>query len=167
MNKKFVIIAATVCCVVALGAIGTSAIAKIDLSAKLAKLAELEAEFAAKQKKFYEMPNQTKEEQDAVVAEGKRLKQLDIEKEKLRRETDPDDEAHFLVQLDSCILGMGTGVVELKARAEREQNPEFLKQAEEIKKEIERFKKEKQAYLNGKKTVKELRKELDIPVDNL
>lgn len=67
MNKKFVIIAATVCCVVALSAIGTSAIAKIDLSAKLAKLAELEAEFAAKQKKFNAMPNQTKEEQDAVV----------------------------------------------------------------------------------------------------
>ncbi|MBU7318269.1 hypothetical protein [Paenibacillus oleatilyticus] len=167
MNKKFALIATALCCVVALGVIGTSAIAKIDPSAKLAKLAELEAEFAAKQKKFYEMSNQTKEEQDAVVAEGKRLKQLDIEKEKLRRETDPDDEAHFLVQLDSYILGMGTGVVELKARAEREQNPEFLKQAEKIKKEIEKFEKEKQAYLNGEKTVKELRKELDLPVDNL
>ncbi|WP_010503779.1 hypothetical protein [Paenibacillus elgii] len=102
------------------------------------------------------MPNQTKEELDAVVAEGKRIKQLDIEKEKLRRETDPDDEAHFLVQLDSYILGMGTGVVELKDRAEREQNPEFLKQAEEIKKKIERFEKEKEAYLNGGKNSKRI-----------
>ncbi|MCP1311342.1 hypothetical protein [Paenibacillus tyrfis] len=128
---------------------------------------ELESKYDAKVNQFYAMPNQTKEEQDAVVAEDKRIKQLDIEKEKLRRETDPDDEAHFLVQLDSYILGMGTGVVELKERAEREQNPEFLKQAEEIKKKIERFEKEKEAYLNGEKTVKELRKELNLPVNKL
>ncbi|NEN86127.1 hypothetical protein [Paenibacillus elgii] len=81
------------------------------------------------QKEFHEMPNQTKEEQDAVVSEGEGLKQLDIEKEKLRRETDPDDEAHFLNDLTSSIHAMGTGVIELKERAGREQNPEFLKQA--------------------------------------
>ncbi|WP_163858982.1 hypothetical protein [Paenibacillus elgii] len=130
MDKNFVVIATSLCCVVALSAIGTSAIAKIDPSAKPVKAAKLEAEFATKEKKFYAMPNQTKEEQDAVVSEGRRLKQLDIEKEKLRRETDPDDEAHFLNDLTSSIHFMAaTGVVELKERAGREQNPEFLEQA--------------------------------------
>ncbi|KEQ26365.1 hypothetical protein [Paenibacillus tyrfis] len=166
MNKKFVVTATVLCCVVA-GAIGTSAIAKIDPFAKSARMMELESEYDAKVSQFNAMPNQTKEEQDAVVAEGKRIKQLDIEKEKLRRETDPDDEAHFLNDLTSSIHAMGTGVVELKARAEREQNSEFLKQAEKIKKDIERFEKEKQAYLDEKKTVKELRKELDIPANDL
>ncbi|MCM3271033.1 hypothetical protein [Paenibacillus elgii] len=74
MNKKSALIATALCCVVALSTIGTSAIAKIDPSAKPVKVAKLEAEFATKEKKFYAMPNQTKEEQDAVVSEGKSLK---------------------------------------------------------------------------------------------
>lgn len=166
MNKKFVVTATVLCCVVA-GAIGTSANAKINPFAKSARMMELESQYDVKVSQFNSMPNQTKEEQDAVVAEGKKIKQLDIEKEKVRREVDPDDEANFLNDLTSYIYGLSTGVVELKERAERENNPEFLKQAEEIKKKIEKFEKEKQAYLDGKKSVKELRKELDLPANNL
>ncbi|MCP3776159.1 hypothetical protein NLX71_23140 [Paenibacillus sp. MZ04-78.2] len=46
MNKKFVVTATVLCCVVA-GAIGTSAIAKIDPFAKSARMVELESEYDA------------------------------------------------------------------------------------------------------------------------
>ncbi|WP_159886117.1 hypothetical protein [Paenibacillus puerhi] len=158
MNKKLTLLAAAICVVSILGT--SAAFAKIDPTGKLA---QLESQLSASIKKFNEMPNQTKEEQDAVVAEGKKIKQLDIEKEKQRRELDPDDEAHFENQLDSYILGSKAGIVELKERAEREQNPEFLKQAEKIQQKIARLEKEKEAYLKKEKTVGQLRKELKLP----
>ncbi|MEC0227919.1 hypothetical protein [Paenibacillus alba] len=160
MNKKIIVTAG---CIMVVSILSTAvAFAKVDPSEKIKAL---ESEFSSKVKKFYEMPNKTQEEADAVVVEGKKIKQLDIEKEALRRETDPDDEAHFLNSLESYILGLSTGVVELKERAEREQNPEFLKQAEKIEQKKSKFEKEKKAYLNKEKTVKQLRKELDLPVN--
>ncbi|UUZ82357.1 hypothetical protein LJK88_49610 [Paenibacillus sp. P26] len=123
----------------------------------------MEAEFAVGLKHFSEMPNQTQEEADAVAAEGQKLKKLDLEIEQLRRESDPDDELHFENQLGSYILGMKDGVVELKERAAREQNPVYLKQAEAVQQKIARFEKEMESYRKKERTVRRLRKELNLP----
>jgi hypothetical protein len=56
-------------------------------------------------------------------------------------------------------------VVELKSLAEQTNDSKYLKKAEEVEKQIAKFEEGQKAYLNKGKTVKQLRKELDIPVD--
>ncbi|WP_068777313.1 hypothetical protein [Paenibacillus sp. FJAT-26967] len=131
-------------------------------------LNELKSEFESKKKKLNEMPNQTPEEIEATVKAGKELKDLGKEVAKVERIVDPDREEEFANQLRSYIAGMKDSVSELKHMAEETKDSQYLKKAEELEKKVARYEKEQRAYLNKEqpgKTVKELRKELDIPAN--
>ncbi|MCY9591015.1 hypothetical protein PC41400_01535 [Paenibacillus chitinolyticus] len=161
MKKKLTVIAITV------GIIGcsllTAGVAFGDVD-PIKNLNNLKSAFESNKKKLNEMPNQTPEEIEATVRAGKEPKDLGKEVAKKEQIADPDGEAKFANQLKSYIAGMKDSVSELKHMAEETKDSKYLKKAEELEKKIARYEQEQQAYLKKEgKTVKELRKELDIP----
>ncbi|MDD9267185.1 hypothetical protein ACFPES_09145 [Paenibacillus sp. GCM10023248] len=132
------------------------------------KLSDLKSAFESKKKQLNEMPNQTPEEIEATVKAGKELKNLGKEVAKEEKIVDPDSEDQFANQLRSYIASMKDSVSELKFMAEETKDRQYMKRAEELEKKIAKYEKEQQAYLSksqSAKTVKELRKELDIPAN--
>lgn len=114
------------------------------------------------------MPNQTPEEIEATVKAGKALKNLGKEVAKEEEIVDADDEDEFANELRSYINSMKDSVGQLKYMAEETEDSQFLKKAEELEEKIAKYEKEQQAYLSkskSAKTVKELRKELDLPAN--
>ncbi|MEC0225804.1 hypothetical protein [Paenibacillus alba] len=165
MKLKTKLIAITAICLVTASIFSISALAAKDI-ASLKALANL-----AKDKETIEhnlldaMPDQTKEDKDARNQQGIKVKSLGNETRKLELEADPDDTENFAKQLDLAIETWSMGVNELKEAAVRYNDDKYLKRAEESLKIIEKFKKGREEYQKNEKTVNQLRKELDIPVN--
>ncbi|WP_438447581.1 hypothetical protein [Gorillibacterium sp. sgz5001074] len=155
------VIALSVLVLTSIGLCGASA--GSSPSSLKARLAQLDAQVAAEQMKMSAMPAATEEETEAVVLQGKLVKQLDMERGRIRRELDPDNEAGFLNQLDTSIGTLYDCARELKERSERENDPVYLRQADKAKLRITLLEKGKDTYLSGEKTVRQLRKELNLP----
>ncbi|UJF36130.1 hypothetical protein [Paenibacillus hexagrammi] len=155
MKKKLTAIA------VAIGIIGSSVLtAGVALGDEdyVKKVKDLRTEFESRKQKLSEMPNQTPEEIEATVTAGKELKKFGKEIAKEARKADPDGEEKFANQLRTSIFALTDSIVELKSRGE-------LKKAEAAERQLAKFEEGQKAYQNKEKTVKQLRKELDIPVD--
>jgi hypothetical protein len=165
MKKKLTVIAITA------GILGssliTAGVAFGDVD-HMKNLNDLKSVFESKKKQLHEMPNQTPEEIEATVKAGKDLKNLGKEVAKEKKVTDPDGEDEFANELRSYIASMKDSVGQLKYMAEETKDSQYLKKAEELEKKITKYEKEQQAYLSkskSAKTVKELRKELDLPAN--
>ncbi|MGG1552826.1 hypothetical protein [Paenibacillus ferrarius] len=110
------------------------------------------------------MPDQTREDKDAKNQQGIKVKSLGNETRRLELEADPDDTENFAKQLEESIGNLTLVVIEYNRDAVRNSDDTYLKNAEEVEKRIEKLKKGQEEYKNNTKTVKQLRKELDLPV---
>ncbi|MEK8132219.1 hypothetical protein WMW72_30405 [Paenibacillus filicis] len=127
------------------------------------QLTVLEALFAEERQKLEGMPGRTEEEAEATVIQGRKVKKSGAEYMEIMKKLDPDNKAQFQNQLYSYIGAMMDGVGELRERAEREHDPAYAKQAEKLKQKIAYYKQAHGLYLKGERSVRQLRKELDLP----
>jgi hypothetical protein len=164
VKLKSKLIAITATCLVAASVFSITALAAKDIGS-LKALAKV-----AKNKETIEhnlldaMPDQTREDKDAKNQQGIKVKSLGNETRKLELEADPDDTENFAKQLEESIGTLTLCVIGYKADAVRYNDDKYLKQAEEVQKIIEKYKKGREEYQRSEKTVKQLRIELDYPV---
>lgn len=167
MKLKTKLIAITATCLVVASIFSISATAtknvKDVLSLKALAKAAMDKE-TAEHNKLDAMPDQTREEKDAKNLQAIKVKSLGLETRRLQLEADPDDTENFARQLEESIGNLTLCVIGFKQDAVRYNDDKYFKQAEEVEKRIEKLKKGKEQYQKNEKTVKQLRKELDIPV---
>jgi hypothetical protein len=165
MKIKTKLIAITATCLVGASIFSVAALADKDVTSLKAQITSKKAQFDADYKKMDATSIQTKEDQDVRNQLGAKTKNTGSEIRKAQLEVDPDDTENFAKQLDEAIENWSMGVNELKESAIRNNDDTYLKKAEESLKHIEKLKKGKEAYQKNEKTVNQLRKELDIPVN--
>jgi hypothetical protein len=154
LKTKLIAILAT--CLVGASIFSVTAQADKDVASLKALIKDKQAQFDADYNKMNAI--QSKENQDVRNQLGAKTKNMGTEIRKLQLEVDPDDTENFAKQLNEAIQTSSMCVNEWKASAD-------LKQAEEVQKRVDKLKKGKEEYQKNEKTVKQLRKELDIPVN--
>ncbi|MDU0206422.1 hypothetical protein ACYEXS_36370 [Paenibacillus sp. MAH-36] len=164
MKLKTKLIAITAICLVGASIFSISALAEKDVPSLKSLIKGKQAQFDDEFNKMDTMPIQSKEDQEIRNQLGNKTKSLGSEIRKLQLEADPDDTENFAKQLEESIGNLTLCVIGFKQDAVRYNDDKYLKQAEEVEKRIEKLKKGKEQYQKNEKTVKQLRKELDIPV---
>jgi uncharacterized protein (DUF3084 family) len=159
------LIAITATCLVGASIFSVSTLAEKDIPSLKALVQTAKDKETAEHNKLDSMPDQTREDKDAKNQQGIKVKSLGNETRRLELEADPDDIENFSKQLEESIGNLTLCVIELKADAVRYNDDKYLIQAEELQKRIEKLKKGIEEYQKNEKTVKQLRKELDIPVN--
>ncbi|MGG1552825.1 hypothetical protein [Paenibacillus ferrarius] len=165
MKLKTKLIAITATCLVGASLYSVSALADKDVASLKALIKSKQAQFDADYDKMNATSIETKEGQELRNQLGAKTKNIGTEIRKAQLELDPDDTENFPKQLDEAIKNWTMGINEFKDAAKRYNDDTYLKKVEESLKHIEKLKKGKEAYLNNEKTVKQLRIELDIPVN--
>ncbi|NEW07936.1 hypothetical protein GK047_18205 [Paenibacillus sp. SYP-B3998] len=164
MKLKTKLTAITTTCLVGASIFSVSALADKDVASLKALIMSKQAQFDADYNKMNAMSIQSKEDQDVRNELGHKTKSLGTEIRKHQLEADPDDTENFAKQLEESIGNLTLIVIEFKQDAVRNNDNNYLKKAEEVEKRIEKLKKGQEQYNNNEKTVKQLRKELDLPV---
>lgn len=164
MKLKTKLIAITSTCLVGASIFSVSVLAEKDVTSLIAQAKAKNAQFEIEKNKLDTMPDQTREDKDARNQQGHKVKRIGIESRKLQLEADPDDTENFAKQLDLAIEVYSMGINELKEAAVRYNDDKYLKMVEDSQKRIELFKKGREEYLKNEKTVHQLRRELDLPV---
>ncbi|CAH1197097.1 hypothetical protein PAECIP111891_01062 [Paenibacillus allorhizoplanae] len=165
MKLKTKIIAITAICLVAASVFSISVLAAKDVASLKALVQTAKDKETVEHNKLDSMPDQTREDKEARNLQGIKVKSLGNETRRLELEADPDDTKNFARQLEESIGTLTLCVIGFKADAVRYNDDKYLKQAEEVQKIIEKYKKGKEEYQKNEKSVHQLRKELDIPVN--